>query len=519
MSSIPILGVPSNFRVPGQYAEILFAQGPSTATAGVREVIFVMPKMAATGSWTAGKVYRVRNEKDASDGAGPGSPLHRALRLFLMSNHTAKVWALPYLPSSGGGLISAALTVTWATTPTGTGVTTVWVAGEPNTVSFNTSSTVTTIAADARDLINSKTWLPVTASASAGVLTLTAKIGGASQNNNIRVRAEIDAGKATTVTTQNASDVDALGTGAGVAGVDGATTENANLVAALGNIVASRYYYMVTSVDDATNLASFHNHISAKSEPIPGLRSVGIWASVDTLANVSTRAIGRNYERLQVAWQKNSEHTREELAANMAAIRQKYEELDATFNFDSYATRGDWLIKGCYRDQDRPNFSDQNDAIVDGVTPIATNDAGSYVVMSTDTRSKDATGTTDDFRATETHRISGADFFVDTWLLRHRLTYSAKKLASDRLRANGTVDPNQKLFKNVITPTTYRPFPIAIMREMESNAILTNLDSSIASLAVVRDPNNGGRLECGVDIYVIDLLHQMTARVAEATPG
>jgi len=518
MSLIPILGVPSNFRVPGQYAEILFAQGPSTAAAGVREVIFVMPKMAASGTWTAGKVYPVKNEKAAADGAGLGSPLHRALRLFLMANHTAKVWALPYLPSSGGGLVSAALTVTWTSAPTKTGVTTLTVAGEPNTVSFTNTSTVTTIATAMRDLINSKTWLPVTASNAAGVLTLTAKIGGASQNGHIRVRVEIDGGVTTTVATQNSSDVDALGTGAGTLGVDGATTENTNLVAALSNITASRYYYMVASVDDATNLASFHNHISAKSEPIPGLRSVGLWGSADTQANLTTKAIARNYERLQVTWQLNSEHTREELAANMAAIRQKYEELDSCFNFDGYATRGDWLIKGCYRDTDRPDFTELNDAIIDGITPIATNDAGSYVVMTVNTRSKDSTGTTDDFRATETHRVSGADEFVDTWLLRHKLSYSGKKLQSDKLRANGTIDPNQKLFKNVITPSVYRPFPISLLREFEGTR-LQNVEASIASLAVVRDPNNGGRLECGLDLYVTDLLHQMTARVAEATPG
>lgn len=518
MASIPILGVPSTYRVPGQYAEILFAQGPSTAAAEAREVLFVMPKMAGSGTWTAGQVKRVRNEKDAADGAGLGSPLHRALRLFLMSNHTAKVWALPYLPSSGAGLVSAALTVTWTTAPTKTGITTVWVAGEPNTVSFTSSSTVTTIATAVRDVINAKTWLPVTASNAAGVLTLTAKIGGASQNGHIRVRAEIDAGVTTTVATQNASDVDALGTGAGTLGVDGATTENTNLVAALANITASRYYYMVASVDDTTNLASFHTHVSAKSEPIPGLRCVGIWGSVDSLANVSSRAIARNHERLQVVWQKNSEHTREELAANMAAIRQKYEELDSAYNFDFYATRGDWLIKGCFRDADRPTGTDLNDAILDGVTPVATNDAGSYVVMSVDTRSKDATGTTDDFRATESHRISVADEFTDTLLLRHKLQYSSKKLASDKLKADGTVDPNQRLFKNVLTPSTYKPFPISILREFEGTR-LQEVDASIASLAVVRDPNNGGRLEVGLDLRVVDLLHQMTARIAEVSPG
>ena len=241
------------------------------------------------------------------------------------------------------------------------------------------------------------------------------------------------------IATQNSSDVDALGTGAATPGADGATTEQTNLTTALSAIAASRYYYMVFSVEDATKLGVIQTHIATKSQPIPGLRSVGIAASPLALATVQTLANGRNYERLQIVWQKNSEATREVLAANMAAIRQKYEQLDSAYNFDFYSNKGDWLIPACYRDADRPSGDDQNDAITDGITVVATNDSSSYIVMSCTTRSKDSTGNQDDFRATETHRISVADEFVDTLLLRHSLNYANKKLASDELLPDGTV--------------------------------------------------------------------------------
>jgi len=518
MASIPITGVPSTYRVPGGYTEILFAQGPSTAAAAARDVIFVMPKLAATGSYSANKVYRVKNEQDVITGAGAGSPLHRAVRKFLMANNIARVFALPYLPSSGGmGLVSAQLTVTFANAATGTGVATVTICGEPNTIGIKSGDTAIAIATSMVAVINSKSWLPVSADNGGGtlaVITLTAKIAGASQNAHIRVRAEIAAGISTTVATQNASDVDALGTGAATAGVDGTTTEATNLTTALAVIDAARYYYVVVSIEDSTKLGLVQTHIATKSLPIPGLRSVAIAASPLALASVQSLAIGRNYERLQLVWQKNSEATREELAANMAAIRQKYEQRDSAFNFDSYADRGDWLIPGCYRDADRPDGDDQNDAILDGITCIATNDAGSYVVMSCTTRSKDATGNNDDFRATETHRISVADEFVDTLLLRHALNYSNKKLASDELLPDGTVNFNQRLYPNVITPSNYAPFVRALLDEFNGQR-LQNVAQSKTGLRVVRDPNNGGRLEVGVDINAVDLFHQMTARVAE----
>jgi phage tail sheath gpL-like len=515
MALIPITGVPSTYRVPGGYTEILFAQGPSTAAAAARDVIFVMPKLYASGSWSANKVVQVRNEQEAIVGAGAGSPLHRAIRKFLMTNNTAKIFALPYLPSSGMGSASADLEITFTNSATGSGVATATIAGVPCTIAIKQGDSPKQMAANMIAVINAQTWLPVTASNAMGVITLVAKIAGASQNAHIRVRVEISAGITTTFATENASDVDSLGTGTGTAGVDGATTEQANLTTALAAIASSRYYYMAFSVEDSNKLGVIKSHISTKSQPIPGLRSVGIAASPLALADVTTLSNGLNYERLQLVWQKNSEATREELAANMAAVRQKREQLDSAYNFDGYNNiNGDWLIPACFRDADRASGADQNDAILDGITIVASRDSGSYVVMSCSTRSKDSTGNYDDFRATETHRISVSDEFVDTLLLRHALNYANKKLASDELLPDGTINYNQRLYPNVITPSNYAPFIKALLDEFAGER-LQKVAQSKTGLRVVRDPNNGGRLEVGVDINSIDLFHQMTARVAE----
>lgn len=518
MASIPITGVPSTYRVPGGYTEILFAQGPSSASAKARDVIFVMPKLYASGSYVANKVYRVKNEQDVIVGAGAGSPLHRAIRKFLLTNSIARIFALPHLPASGMGSAQALLDVTYTNAATSSGITTVTVCGEECTVGVKSGDTVTTIAANMVAAINAKAWLPCTATNAMGVITLTAKIAGASANLHIRVRAEIGVGMTTTVATQNASDVDSLGSGAATPGADGATTELVNLNAALATITASRYYYMVFSVEDTAKLSAIQTHIATKSQPIPGLRSVGIAASPLSLAAVSSLANARNYERLQLVWQKNSEATREELAANMTAIRQKYEQLDSAYNFDFYSNRSDWTIPGCFRDIDRPSGDDLNDGITDGVACIATNESGSYVVMSTTTRSKDSTGAQDDFRATESHRISVADEFVDTLLLRHALNFAGKKLASDELLPDGAINFNQRLYPGVITPTLYAPFVKSLVDEFDGQR-LQNAIKSKAGLRVVRDPNNGGRLEVGLDIHAIDLFHQMTARIAEVSPA
>jgi len=516
MGLIPITGVPSNFRVPGQYAEVIFAQGPSTASTGPREVIIIAPK-TATGTYVVNTVNSVTNENLAEVGGGSGSPLHRALRMVLRSNKQTKLWALPYDASSGGGSAAATSTVTYAGAPTKTGVTTVTIASEPCSVSFSTTDTPTTIAANLVLVVNSRTFLPVTATSALGVVTLTAKIAGASQGDGtvpvIRVRAEIDTGVTTTVASSGHL-------GSVVAGADGAVTELSNLTAALATIEARRFYYMGITMFSSTALTALRTHITNKSEPRPGLRSVGVAAFNGILATAQTTATGQNYERLQFVWQPQSEHDPAELMGNVIGIRQKRESTDSAFNLDGYSA-SDWLILPAFASSDWPDTDDQNDALNDGVTPIASNGSRSYLVMSVTTRSKNSTGAVDDFRASETHRVSVADDFTDTLLLRHQLNYQNKKLKKDELLPDGSINVNQRLGRDVVTPETYKPFVRGILSEFgdPSAPRLQDVVTSSTNMQVDVDPSNSGRLELGCDLHVIDLLHQLTARLAEVSTG
>jgi phage tail sheath gpL-like len=508
---IPILGVAQDFRVPGGYAEIQYGQGPASAAAATREVVFVGPKTSA-GTGTVNTVYPCSNSLTAETLGGAGSMAHRFARQFLKFNKDAKLSLILYNASSGGAPATATAVLTLVNAATGSGTLTVWVAGEICQFTFATGASITSIGDGIAAAINSKTWLPCTAANVAGVVTLTAKIAGASQGTAtigvIRVRAEITTGIATTATFGGAH----LGTG--VAGADGTTTEAANLATALAVIEANRKYYIAVTDHSATGLGNLKTHIVTKSEPRRGLRSVGICGYTGTLAAATTLATGRNYERLQMAWQLNSEHDVAELVGGMAAIRQKEESRDTAFNFDGYSTSD--IFQKAYNPADWPDADDQNDAICDGITPIASNDAGTYVVMSVNTRSKNSAGTVDDFRATETHRVSVCDEFVDEELAEFALNYASKKLADDELLADGKHNPNQRSIRGVIRPSSFKPHILKRMGEFESAGKLQNLQASKESLRVNK---TGARLECGFDLHVIDHLHQATYRVSEVSTG
>lgn len=508
---IPITGVAVDYRTPGGFAEILFAQGPASAAAGVREVVFVMPKLSS-GTWTAATLYPVANEADAETGGGAGSPIHRGIRKFLQVNKDAKVWALPVAETSGGSPVAATWTCTYATNATGRGTATVYICGEACSFTYATSDTVTTIAAGVKAAINAKPWLPVTADNSSGILTVTAKLLGSSQGTAtvpvISARAEISTGTGTTISVSGTH----LGTG--VAGADGTTTEAANTATALTTIDATRKYYIVSSAYDATTLGNIKTHIVNKSEPRRGLRSVAIAAHPGTLAAATTVATGRNYERLQLLWLEKPDNDCAEIAGAIAGIRQKKEGVDATANLATYPLSD--ILSNCYLNAEWPTDTDLNDAINDGLSPIQSTDNGPIWVMNVNTRSKNAAGTQDDFRATEAHRVSGADLQVDEVLVDWALNMAGKKLEDDETLADGKPNPNQKLRPGVVRPSTYKPSLIRMLQDFYDRGHSQNLQATKDSVRVLK---NGSRLECGYNLHIIDHALQATFRVAEVSTG
>jgi hypothetical protein len=517
-----IQGYPSSYRAPFTAVELLFGQGPSNAPSGPRTAFYCGPKSTA-GSAVANTRYNITREADAISLFGPGSPLHRMVRRHLMANKLGAIVAQSYAASSGAGVATATgtitLTMSSGTNPTATGNVVTYVCGELITTSFNTSDTISTIASALADQINSKTFLPCTASPTAGVVTLTAKVAGASQGTAsvgvIRFRSTPDPGKNVAVATSGA----ALGMGTGTAGADGATTEVAGLTAALATVTNTRYYYMGFSAWASAELAIIKTHVSNKSEANPGLRCRGFTAYTGTLTALQTLAIACNHERRHFVHQENSEWDTADLVANTMAVHQKAESSRGGFVHDIYRD-ADWMCPAVYDMADAPTATEINDSVTDGIIQIGSDQAGSFMVMSVNSRSKDSTGAIDDFRATETHRVSFMDDFADTLLLRDAVQYGTGfKLQPDQRKPDGSIDFNQKVPTRTLTPSLYRPFCAAIITEFVDAGVLQNAPAWLSTLDTSIDANNVSRLEMSANGRTVDIRHQQTFRLAETTPG
>lgn len=521
MALIPITGVPSSSMAPGYWAEILFGQGASTGGTAAKEIIVCASKLSG-GSITAGEIERVEDEATAISLCGLGSEAHQALAILLKAK-AKRINVLGVDPSSGGAPVAATATITYVGDATAALTGEITFQGEVIQFPIPDTTAIADIAAAGVIAFNERSdsvGLGATATSALGVITLEARTTGIAGGDGTlpiySVRARIIGSGTTTVATSGA----ALGLGTGVSGVDGTTTGSAALGTALAFLDNVEKYWMVFGVSDATALLLVETHIANKSEPKPGLRCVGFYGYNHTAALAATQAKALNFERMIQVTQTNSDFCPAQLAANLCAIISKHTEGNPVKNFKLYK-QPDWLVPGVYNVGDRYTDTELDDLLIDGCTPIQTNDNGSFLVFPVTTRSKNSTGTVNDTRALHPHRIWGMDLFVAEHLTQMANDYADVTLQPDPLNADETINYDATLPDNTLTP--YR-VKIPIWERMDNwvnkgwfkQSALTSMKASVRTNI---DPLNTTRCEIGYDGEMVDLGYQFTVKAAEVSPG
>ena len=518
---IPVTGLTSTWRVPGDYSEVIYGAGPGSGNTGTRAVLFVGPKQAS-GTYTVNTVYQVNSESDVVTGAGAKSALRRMVGFFLRANKGAKVYVLPYAETNSGSPVKAVSTYGLSGTASGTGQWTLSVGRRSATITFVSGDAAADIAADMRAALTTIADLPVDISGSSGDVTMTAAQygarGGTSTYKPIRVRSNTP-GNGLTVTSPG--DL-----GATTPGADGTTTEASLFEAALSAISGqSDKYYIVTDLGgDATAMAALKTFLGAESAPLVDHRASGISARVGTKASAISASNALNFERITVAYGTACKNDPAEVAANLAAVYQKRQDNDPTFNFDGYS-QADWLIESADSSTEWIDETDTNDLINGGLTPIYAGTGKTSIVMAVTTRTLDSTGTYADYRAYEVHRVSAGDAWaahLQSLLSKVRTgdaSTGGAKIADHPRLSSGLPDPNAKLSRGVVTTFNLRPTVVKAIDDGVEFGWLQRAADSMESLNIVRSTDNTGRLLIGLNLYTIDLLHQLGVRIAESTAG
>lgn len=241
--------IPSALRYPGAYIEI---DGSAAGLSGDIGAVLIVGQKLAAGTAPAGEITMVSSVQDARAKAGVGSMLARMVERYRAIDPSLDVYMLPYSDNVAGVSATCTLTVTGAATAGG--VLALYIGGDLVSVGVTSGQTATQVAASIAAAVNASLGLPVTATAAAAVVTLTARHKGTC-GNGIDVRLNLY-GEAAPAGIALAITAMAGGTGDPAPG---------NLTSLLG----TRYWfnYVVLGVNDAATLAAWHTESQLRYRP------------------------------------------------------------------------------------------------------------------------------------------------------------------------------------------------------------------------------------------------------------
>jgi phage tail sheath gpL-like len=501
-TSIPLIGLADSDPTPGSYVEIDFAQGaPSSGTAVYKALL--IGGMLSTGSATPDTVIygpdtpvQMAVEQDVINLFGAGSEIHRQWRDFVAINPTTPVYAIAV--SEGAGAAAGTGTITVTGPATNAGALRVFVGTEFVDTGFATGATATTIAAATCTSINSKSWWPVTAANTAGVITLTAKQQG-TRGNWVRYFAQMLPSTSGAGVTPTASTA-----------VSGGATSDSNATA-LTTIDATRFYYLVSAAEDSTQVGALLGQVNTMAQPITGLTQRCFAGATDTLSNATTITTALNGARAEVGWLYQSDLPPCELAATLAAVYSLFEApAIPRCNFSGFGTdavtQASWTVKAP-RSGAVPTRSQIEAALNSGITPIGVLAGGAtYLVKRVTTRFM--SGAVVDYRIRDAHKVTICDRYADDLRTKQALQFAGKLVGDDPVK-NQDPDPI------VVTPRNYLALINALTHQYANYSLLQNVDAIIAGTLAIREASPRTRLSSQIPLQTVDILDQTAALILQ----
>lgn len=176
--TVPFSNIPSNLRVPLFYAEVDNSQANSGSQT---QRTLIIGQITATGNGVVNVPVLGQGVSDAQAKGGLGSMLALMTAAYKASDSFGEVWFLPLADAVGSVAASGSLLV--AGTPSGTGVISLYIAGQLLSFVVSTAEPAADIATGLAALVNSSGNLPVTAAATDATVSFTAKNKGATGND------------------------------------------------------------------------------------------------------------------------------------------------------------------------------------------------------------------------------------------------------------------------------------------------------------------------------------------------
>jgi phage tail sheath gpL-like len=459
--------IQASIRKPGKYAEFNTALAVRTLPGNLQKTLIVGQRLTG-GTVAQGVVVDVFSDTDAATYFGRGSMLHRMVRAALKANPYLSLQCIA-LDDAGAGVL-ATCTVTIAGPATAAGVVTVMVGAVPVQIAVNSGDAATAVAAALKAQFDAQPDLPVTASVTTSVVTLTARHKG-TLGNGIKVTGSSTAAGVTATATAMAS---------------GAT--DPTLATALAVVFASGHNIIISPWSDSTNTTALRTHLDSVSGPLEKRGAIGIIGHVGTLSAADTAAPLINSGRISMLLVPNAYDTVEEVAAAYGAV--------VAFEEDPARPLNTLGLTGITAPPlaNRLSRTEQETALYNGVTPTEVGPGEVVqIVRAITTYTKDAQSVPD-ISLLDLTTIRTLDYARKAWVERISLRFPRAK-KSARVK---------KQVREELLDVAYKLQDLEILENVEDNEDGFIIEDDL------QDPN---RLDCRIPADVVNGLHVVAMRI------
>ncbi|MBR1777865.1 MAG: phage tail sheath subtilisin-like domain-containing protein [Alphaproteobacteria bacterium] len=471
-------------KEPGIFAEIDNSNALS-GLPGKESVMLVIGRMSSGSTATAEKPVEISVKGEEADTLfGAGSECARMIAKVRKNNTFNRLFCIPLSNDSG---TAAVKTITLTASSPKAGAVYLYIAGRRFAVDVTTSSTAASLATAIAAAINAKTETPVTASASEGVVTCTAKCKGLS-GNDIDYRLNYNAGEETasgvTVTFADST----------------AGASNPDLTSAIAVMADTYYTGIVCPYTDTANLALMRAELERRFGAMVRIESVLYSGLKGTMSAMQTASAATNCPHFFYIETYKSPDAPEERAAALMGVAEYNAQIDPARQLKTLE------LKGCLPPEtgDGLIYEERNLLIKSGIS--TTTESGGKVLISrvVSDYTKNAFGSPDASYMDWT-TIKTLTYLRFSYVARFAQKFPRHKLADDTY----VVKEGQA----IVTPTVAKAEAIALAQDWLDAGLIENLDDFKASIVSERNANDTERLDQLLKPDIINNLRVVAGKI------
>ncbi len=477
--------------------------------------VVMLGNKTTAGLMAAATPTEISGPDDANTQCGARSELAHMARAWFKVAPRGRVVVCAV--AENGSAVSATATLAFATTATAAGVVRLRIGGRrlPEVV-IASGDTASAVASAVNTMIGLYTDLPCTAGVSTATVTLTAAQGGP-RGNDIRVVCEIvPAGTSAVAMTVALNGGSAATKADGRFGTDSATagTGADDFTAALAAVYGARYDFIVCACNDDTNRGLVKTHVNGASDIAEGRRRAAFCGSIESSnSTVRADAAAANHPRVQILRLKGAHNGTGEVAAAYAAAHIYGDgRLPGIAQYRDAKQNALQLAPAIYAPEvtDYQTSTEQAADLAAGVSPLAAsriNPGFAEVVRPVTTRTTATSGATS-YLVIDPSKVRVADETANRIEAFAGANYGDKNLTSN------PSDPDQTPSSPyVIWPSAIRDDILGILRGMEGEGLLQNVDAHAADVAVEINGADNTVAVATVPIEIIPHFHSFVVSV------